>query len=163
MKSTAFLPPVPQPNLNPPDTTPIQLIDTVPNGKLYKAGSGNDWIWLVHIWGNTPSEWGQAYGSLLGPQIAATLTAMYNDIEQQVLQSLTMIPEDMREFVAKYGLGAALDLTRDITKPYWPWYWEPEMIALAEAASIDVNEVIRMHMLPELVQAGCRSASSRLA
>lgn len=80
---------------------------------------------------------------------------MYNDVEQQVLQSLTMIPEDMRDFVAKYGLAAALDLTRDLTKPWWPWYFEPEMLALAEAASVDFDQVVRIHMLPELVQAGC--------
>lgn len=81
---------------------------------------------------------------------------MYNDIVFQVEQAATIIPEDMRDFVAKFGLAAALDLTRDLTKPYWPWYFEPEMMAIAEAASIDYDLMVRIHMLPELVQAGCR-------
>ena len=98
---------------------------------------------------------GDAYGTLLGPVIATTLTAMYQDIESQVLQSLDKIPKTWNGFVAKYGLAAALDLTRDLTKPWWPWYFEPEMLALAEAASVDFDMVVRIHMLPELVQDGC--------
>ena len=130
-------------------------MNQITNGKLYQAGSGDDAISLLHIWGNTPEEFGTAYGTLMGPVIATTLTAMYQDIETQVMQSLDKIPEDMRDFVAKYGLAAALDLTRDLTKPWWPWYFEPEMLALSEAASVDFDMVVRIHMLPELVQAGC--------
>ena len=42
-----------KPNLNPIQTDPPKFIKQVKNGKLYSVGSGEDLIYLVHVWG----EW----------------------------------------------------------------------------------------------------------
>ena len=38
-------------NLNPIQTDPPKFIKQVKNGKLYSVGSGEDMIYLVHVWG----------------------------------------------------------------------------------------------------------------
>lgn len=40
-----------KPNLNPIQTDPPKFIKQVKNGKLYSIGSGEDMIYLVHVWG----------------------------------------------------------------------------------------------------------------
>ena len=40
-----------KPNLNPIQTDPPKFIKEVKNGKLYSVGSGEDMIYLVHVWG----------------------------------------------------------------------------------------------------------------
>lgn len=40
-----------KPNLNPIQTDPPKFIKQVKNGKLYSVGSGEDIIYLVHVWG----------------------------------------------------------------------------------------------------------------
>ncbi|CAF4873694.1 unnamed protein product, partial [Rotaria sp. Silwood2] len=40
---------------------------------LYQVGSGEDQIWLIHVYGNTGYDFGYAYGTLLRDQIHKVL------------------------------------------------------------------------------------------
>src|SRR5437868_4655315 len=57
------------PNLNPIDDSAAKLIRTVENGSLYTIGTGDDEMWLVHVWGDSGYDYGFAYGTLLKEQI----------------------------------------------------------------------------------------------
>ncbi|CAF4723836.1 unnamed protein product, partial [Rotaria sp. Silwood2] len=61
------------PNFNPIDVSQPQLINKVENGTLYQVGSGEDQIWLIHVYGNTGYDFGYAYGTLLRDQIHKVL------------------------------------------------------------------------------------------
>jgi len=53
-----FLQPDPnaKPNANPIQTGALQFIKSVKNGKLYMAGSGEEAIPIVHVWGELQSH-----------------------------------------------------------------------------------------------------------
>lgn len=143
------------PNLNAIIDVPPVFVKSVPNGKLYTAGSGDETIWLVHVYG-TPYEMGYAYGQLLKDQTTAIITQMVAHLEQEVQSDIDKyIGKDMAAFVAKYGLVAGLDYTYEATKSYTPSYFYDEFRGLANSTGLPYGEILRLHMLPELVKAGC--------
>jgi len=61
----------------------------------------------------------------------------------------------VREFIAEYGLIGALDLTALMTGPYTPNHFFEEIKGMANSTGMDYGTILRIHMLPELVQAAC--------
>jgi hypothetical protein len=53
-----------QRNLNPIDTAEPVFVRSVDSGMLFTAGSGDDKISIVHLWGS-PYERGYAHGELM--------------------------------------------------------------------------------------------------
>ncbi|CAF3970990.1 unnamed protein product, partial [Rotaria sp. Silwood1] len=70
------------PNLNSIDISQPRLINKVENGTLYQVGSGEDQIWLIHVYGNTGYDFGYAYGTLLRDQIQKVLPRAWAHFEQ---------------------------------------------------------------------------------
>jgi len=143
------------PNTNPIiDVTP-RFVKQVANGKLYMAGSGDDEIYLVHLWG-TAYQMGYAQGLLLKNEINELIPGMLAHWEQEVVDAIDVyINEDMAEYVATYGLLATLDLEYEHTKPYSPQYFYDELRGISDASGVDYQSLVQVHMLPELVKAGC--------
>jgi len=99
---------------------------------------------------------GVAQGTLLKDQIESLYPQVYNHFEQQIIQSIDKyIGEDLSWFVAEYGLESALELTYELTKDYSGSYFFEEMQGIADATNITYGEILRLHMLPELVKAQC--------
>jgi hypothetical protein len=53
------------------------------------------------------------------------------------------------------GIYAALELTYWMTEPYTPAHFYEELRGVADGAKIDFMELVRVQMLPELIQAAC--------
>lgn len=142
------------PNTLPIDKTPFKLLKQVPNGKLYSAGSGQDTIHVVHVYGD-PYDWGVAEGQLLKDEISYLLSTFLAHLEQTIENAIPDLPEVVKEVIAEYGLLGALDLTADLTYAYTPQAFFDEMAGMANGTGIPYNTILQVQMLPELVQAAC--------
>jgi len=76
-------------------------------------------------------------------------------MEQQIEQYLDELPLWLQEIIAESGVNAALEITYWLTEPYIPQYWLDELQGLADGCGLDYMTVVRLHMLPELIQASC--------
>jgi len=65
------------------------------------------------------------------------------------------VDEELADFIAEYGLAAALDLTYEMTSYFSGSYFFEEMKGISDASGIDYDTIVQLHMLPELVQAQC--------
>ena len=95
---------------------------------------------------------GYAHGTLLKQQIQEIIPSFFAHVESEVEQYLHMLPKDIRDLIAKLGLDGALDITHILTEAYTPSYFYEEMHGIADAAGVDYDLVLRVHMLPELVK-----------
>ena len=103
---------LPQPNTTPIDRTPLKLLRQVPNGKLYLAGSGEDTIYVVHVYGRQgpsfflpslnsphfstkgdPYDWGVAEGLLLKNEINYVLPNFLIHLEQTIEKAIPGLPD----------------------------------------------------------------------
>jgi hypothetical protein len=132
---------------------PVKLRE-VENGSLYTAGDGDDQLYVVHVYGS-PYSMGYAQGSLLRDTIQTIIPAFYSHVEEEIETYLKFLPDDIRALIAALGLDGALDLTYLLTRDYSPSYFFEEMRGLADASGVDYDLLLRVHMLPELVKAGC--------
>ena len=101
-----------QPNTTPIDRTPLKLLRQVPNGKLYLAGSGEDTIYVVHVYGRQgppsflpslnsprfsttgdPYDWGVAEGLLLKNEINYVLPNFLIHLEQTIEKAIPGLPD----------------------------------------------------------------------
>eukprot|EP00162_Nutomonas_longa_P009975 comp19618_c0_seq1/m.37544 comp19618_c0_seq1/g.37544 ORF comp19618_c0_seq1/g.37544 comp19618_c0_seq1/m.37544 type:complete len:431 (+) comp19618_c0_seq1:2-1294(+) len=130
------------------------LLQSVPNGKKYSAGSQNNTYNLVHVWG-TPFERGKAHGQLLKEEIRNLYKLFPRWLEEQVEQYLPHLPPEIAYIISTLGADAALDLTADATRIFTPDYFFEEMRGVAEGAEVEYATVLRFHMFPELIKASC--------
>ena len=49
----------------------------------------------------------------------------------------------------------ALQAQADATKPWTPDYWYEEMQGLADATGMPFDDILQVHMLPELTKGSC--------
>lgn len=74
-----------QPNLNPIiDNEPV-FVRQVKNAKLYTVGSGDDEIYIVHLWG-TPYEMGYAHGMLIKERLTGLVDTFWDYMETQIVK-----------------------------------------------------------------------------
>ncbi|CAF1607958.1 unnamed protein product [Rotaria sp. Silwood1] len=145
------------PNLNSIDISQPRLINKVENGTLYQVGSGEDQIWLIHVYGNTGYDFGYAYGTLLRDQIQKVLPRAWAHFEQEIIDSLKdlKLPKWFEDIIINKGLEFALDLQNDLVKKYMNEEIYNEMRGLSDASQVDYKTVVRLHMLGEITRGRC--------
>jgi len=143
-----------EPNLIPIDESQARLINKVENGTLYQIGSGEDQVWLIHVYGNTGYDFGYAYGTLLRDQIHKMVPRAWAHFEQEILDSLKdlKLPLWFEKLVADEGLPIALDVQNDLVKEYLDEEIYNEMRGIADAAQMDYKTLVRLHMLGEITR-----------
>lgn len=143
-----------QPNTFPVNLTAPQLVSSVPNGKLYRAGAPGFEFNVAHLWGSA-FELGYAHGQLF-PGIAANVS---NDVwaymEEQVTSNLSFLPAWLADLIANYGLEVALDVVAGMTAPSTPQHFFDELRGLANATGVDYQRLLRIHLIGELTQGDC--------
>ena len=72
---------------------------------------------VVHVYGSAYAM-GYAHGTLLKDAIQTVIPAFYKHVEEEVEQYLQFLPKELRDLIAKLGLGGALDLSFLFTKEY---------------------------------------------
>lgn len=142
------------PNLIPIDDSPARLVDRVENGTLYQIGSGEDQVWLIHVYGDSGYDYGFAYGTLLKDQIHKVLPRAWAHFEQEILDALKdlKLPKWFEDLVADQGLSVALDFQNALVEGYIDQEIYAEMRGLSDAAQIDYATVRRLHMLGEITR-----------
>ena len=128
------------------------------NATLYLAGTGDDVLSIVHLWG-TPYQKGHAHGTLMKESMSSFVRRAYayfeSEFEQSLNSSVPWIPPKMAKWVADVGLSVALDLTYDATKKFSGSYFFEEMQGMADATGLDFKMIRRVHMIGELTKGSC--------
>jgi len=124
------------------------------HGKLYYQKAIEPAIRVLHVYGK-PYDMGFAHGKLLKNDIQKVIPEFYKYFEQQVDKYLHLLPEFMRLLFVKFGAHAVLDATYVLTKKYTPQYFFDELRGIADGSGIPYQEMIRIHMFPELIKAQC--------
>lgn len=142
------------PNLNPIDETPARLISKVENGTLYQIGSGEDQIWLAHVYGNNGYDYGFAYGTLLREQITQMIPRAWAYFEKQIIDDIKFLrlPQWFEDVIADKGLAFALDLQNDLVKKYVDPEIYSEIQGMSDASKVDYKMLMRLHMIGEITK-----------
>ena len=147
-----------KPNLNKIYTAQPTFVRSTKNAKLYHVGNSEDRMNVLHLWGNA-YERGFAHGSILKNDTAEFYSRVYPFFEQSILQaingSVPWLPKGIASWIAKVGLGVALDVTYDITQKYTGQWFKDEMKGLADGSGVDEKYIRRVHMIGELTQGHC--------
>ena len=98
---------------------------------------------------------GFAHGTLLKEQINTIVPQVQGYIEAQVEQNLQFLPKWLQDLIAEAGATAALEATYWLTEAYIEQRFLDEIRGISDASGVEYMELIRIHMLPELIQAGC--------
>ncbi|KAL2633569.1 hypothetical protein R1flu_005048 [Riccia fluitans] len=132
------------------------------SGERYEIGSPpNDSIPVLHIRGS-PFELGRAHGTLLRSEIQTMYLRLFQHLEEQVIIALhlTLLPDGLARKIARLFINAALDATYLLTLKNIPSRFVDEMIGLGQGAQVDFDDVVRIQMIPELMQASCSMLGS---
>ena len=142
------------PNLIPIDESDARLLNKTENGTLYQVGSGEDQIYLLHVYGNTGYDYGYAYGTLLRDQIHKVLPRAWAHFEQEIMDSLKdlKLPKWFEDLVIDKGLSFALDVQNDLVTKYIDEEIYNEIRGIADAAQVDYKSIVRLHMLGEITR-----------
>jgi len=144
-----------KPNLNPLIIYEPTFVKQIKNAKLYTTGTaGINKINIVHVWG-TPYEMGYAYGQILKDEVYATMNGFYTHLLEETEAYIKDLPKPVQDWIVSIGLDVALGLTYEWTKKFTPEYFFEEIRGVANGSGCDYNKLIKVHMLPELVKAGC--------
>ncbi|XP_061188063.1 prolyl 4-hydroxylase subunit alpha-2-like [Saccostrea echinata] len=145
-------------NLNQIYTEPPRYVKSVVNGKLFTVGSGEDAFDIVHVWGK-PYDWGKAQGQLLGDKAVKMMDAVWEYLEDQVIEAINGTVHIFKPWflkdIADFGLEKALDLELDITRKYSGSYFFEEAQGIADGCGIDLQKLLRIHMIGELTKGSC--------
>ena len=143
-----------KPNPYPVNSAPPVFVKSVPNGKRYIAGQGNDTFLVAHVYG-TPSEMGTAYGQLFQQEIPLQINLFNEYIEDMITQALPWLPSWVADLAVEYGAMYLLELTYNLTAPYTPEKYTVELDAISAAAGIDKWKLRGINMFPEAIKAAC--------
>lgn len=141
-------------NANPVWTAAPVFVSAVPNGKLYRAGTGNDTFNVLHLWG-TPYEMGYAQGQLLKDDIQALPAAMYSYIEGLAAQEVPWLPATIIDAIVEWGAPLLLQMNFNTTRPFTPQRYLDEMQGIADGAGVSVEGIQNVNAFPELTKAAC--------
>lgn len=143
------------PNPYTPKASNATFIQSVPNGKLYIDYGVTPPMRIVHLWGSA-YEMGFATGSLLAADLQVFIPQVMAYFEQTAGDSFPKdTPSWLLNIIEKYGVPLALDWTYEMTKPYTPKHYDDELAGLAAGARINLRELRRLNMIPELIKAAC--------
>ena len=103
-------------------------------------------------------ERGFAHGSILKNDTAEFYSRVYPFLNRAFYKLLTGLShgcQRIASWIAKVGLGVALDATYDITEKYTGQWFKDEMKGLADGSGVDEKYIRRVHMIGELTQGHC--------
>jgi len=129
------------------------LNNTVTNGKLYTAGSDGNQVPVVHLYG-TPYEMGYAQGLLLKDQIQYVYDNIFKYFDKEI-SGFSGVPEWAVKIIEDGGLSIVLDIIALEVKDYTNDRFYQEIQGIADATGVDKMDIIRVHMIPELLRASC--------
>jgi hypothetical protein len=109
---------------------------------------------VLHLYGS-PYEMGFAHGSLLRDEVRHMVNATWGYFVEQVDAGISFLPPWLADLIATAGLDVALDLLRDLTKPFTNPSVYDEMRGLADASGTDYDTIARVHLIGELTQGSC--------
>ena len=136
-------------------TAEPRLLRTHQNGKLYEIGEGTTTMKLLHVYGNM-YEMSFAHGFLLQDELKSFLKELWAYMDEQVEDALPKkIPAFLQKGVANFALGAALDLTYEVTRAFTNKYYYEELHGIADASGVPFKYFRRLHMLGELTKGAC--------
>lgn len=138
----------------PINSTAPTFVKQVPNGKLYRAGSGSDYYNVVHLWG-TPYQRGVAQGQLLSDDVKAITAMIIPYIEQLVKANVPGIPSWIVDLLIQYGAPVLLQLSWSWTLPFTPSEYTDEIQGIADGSGVAVTLVQNLNQFPELTKAAC--------
>jgi len=152
-----------KPNFMPILSNPPTFVRSVPNGALYTAGSGDDSIPLVHLYG-TPYEKGFAHGRLMKTEITTFFTQVWAYLEDQIERAINgsslgpLFNNATLLWLAEVGLDVGLDETSASTGPWTGQWFYDEMHGMADAinsSAVTFDDLRRIHLIPELTKGQC--------
>lgn len=150
--------PTAKPNNNPIYVDPPSFVKSVPNGKLFTVGIGEDEINIVHVWG-TPYEMGYAQGELMKDVASTFIDDVWTYLEEEAIEAINSTVPGFRQWfledIANWGLDVALDLEIDVTRKYTGQYFFDELKGLADASGVDYKKLERVQLLGELTKGSC--------
>ena len=148
------------PNFHPVDTTAPYFLARVPNGELYMAGTpGNDFTYLLHVYGTNGYDFGYAAGRLLKKEMTALLSSAWTYFEDKIIRVINgtankyNIPPSIVKMIAEIGLEAVLDLQNDESERFVDPEIYAEMRGIADAAGLDYKMIRRIHLIGEITRA----------
>jgi isopenicillin-N N-acyltransferase like protein len=118
------------------DAPPV-LVSETRNGRLEIAGSGEDAIHILHLWG-TPYEMGFAHGELLKQQVPKYVNGVNEAMAREMKSDLSL-----------------LDKVWESVKPHVSDYFLEELRGISEGAGVDLQAVIRSNMVGEASEWHC--------
>ncbi len=118
------------------DSPPLPVAETR-NGCLETAGSGEDSIHILHLWG-TPYEMGYAHGELLKKQVPEYVNGVNEVMAREMKSDVSL-----------------LDRVWESVKPHVSEYFLEELRGIAEGAGVDLQAVIRSNMIGEASEWHC--------
>ncbi|XP_065179783.1 protein dcd1A-like [Sycon ciliatum] len=147
-----------KPNNNPIDVSEPVFVKSVPNGKLFTVGSGEDMFHVVHVYGD-PYHMGYAHGQLMGSTAKNFMDDVWQYMEDQIEQAINQTVPYFHDWflkdVANFGLDAALDAEILATDAFSGSYFAEEMKGLAAGCGSEFKKIQRIHMIGELTKGDC--------
>eukprot|EP01100_Stratorugosa_tubuloviscum_P011155 TRINITY_DN492_c1_g1_i3.p1 TRINITY_DN492_c1_g1~~TRINITY_DN492_c1_g1_i3.p1 ORF type:complete len:429 (-),score=178.08 TRINITY_DN492_c1_g1_i3:40-1326(-) len=134
--------------------TSLKFMNECSNGKLFIADNVDPPLLVVHVYG-TPYEMGFAHGLLLYSQVNDLIPQFYDYIYTMIDPYIAFLPPDIRQIIEEEGVDAALDYVLELAMPYIPQYYFDEIQGLSDASGQSYDDLMRVHMFPELIKAGC--------
>lgn len=98
---------------------------------------------------------GFAQGTLLKKQINDIVPQVEQYIDKQIEDNIQFFPQWLRDLIAEAGSFAALEATYWLTEAYIEQRFLDEIKGISDASGVDYMKLVRIHMLPELIQASC--------
>jgi hypothetical protein len=146
------------------DTNPPVFVSSVPNGKRYVAGSGNDTFHIAHLYATNESdqyyEMGYALGQMFPNEIKNMFDAIEPWLEQLLENSVPWLPAWLAAIVIKDGAPIALDFVYDLVAKYIPADYYREWQGIAAGANCSIERIKRVSLFPQISKAACTAFSA---
>ena len=81
---------------------------------------------------------------------------LWDYIEEQIEEALPeKLPKFLKQGASNFAIGAALDLTYEITRPYTDKHYYEEMRGISDGSGLPYKYLRRIHMIGELTKGAC--------
>ena len=151
-----------KPNYHPIDTSSPVFVRRVPNGELYAVGTKpQDFIHVVHLYGNNGYDFGFAQGQLLASEINSTMHNVWSYFEWEVLRSINdtinkyRLPQSFIHDIINFGLDVALDNQNELSAPFIDPEIFAELRGIADGSGVDYKFLRRIHYIGEVTKGQC--------
>lgn len=99
---------------------------------------------------------GYAHAKLFESEIKDFITSVWQYLVERVEEELiNYVPKWLAKLISEYGLEVALDLTEMATRNHTGAHFYEEMQGLSDGSGLDLQLIIRVHMLAGLTEGKC--------